>query len=595
MPGPRHRAARSAGLVLCWSSRPAPNPNHAPPSPRALPSPRAAASRLPAAVCPPPPPACPPPTRRLASRRPPPCRAAPPRARRPASTAPPPPTRASSPHPRRPASPQQPPPPPAAASPDPPPPVGPCSSLPICAPPASPMISSMPMSRPPTGGAANRRRREPEEPEPTAKAFYDMIAAAKRPLYEGAAISQLDAISQCLADKTRYNTTREGFEASLKTTATPTGHQFEGYGVTHNWTHEAALTKLEYYKDLELPHNIDVMHTVKNVAESVFHTCLNIPGKSKDNVKARVDIEILCDREKLHMKRPIGRQKNWFKPHANFCLDSIQKKEAFRWLKYVVMFPDGYCSNMSCSREVTKYEKYDVNGFRFHTETNRANPKTINTGVFTKGANNFDYYGRLQSVYELTFNRTNVQLNIVVFKCHWFDPIGGQRSDKSIGLVEVKPSTTYSGADVFIVAHQAKQVYYLPYPCQKAELKGWEVVFQVSPHGNLPIPSEDDYNNIDPVTYEGIFYQEEQDFGEYILEPFVQEDLGNDAETRGESVVDLKDISMLEKLLEANDNYDEPPPVDPSTLYSQDSDSDSDPEKEKETEYESERESDDGW
>ncbi|KAK1678238.1 hypothetical protein QYE76_039086 [Lolium multiflorum] len=265
----------------------------------------------------------------------------------------------------------------------------------------------------------------------------------------------------------------------------------------------------------------------------------------------------------------------------------------------VDMIDELKCVSQGCSREVTKYEKYDVNGFRFHTETHqkgRANPKTINTGVFTKGANNFDYYGRLQSVYELTFNRTNVQLNIVVFKCHWFDPIGGQRSDKSIGLVEVKPSTTYSGADVFIVAHQAKQVYYLPYPCQKAELKGWEVVFQVSPHGNLPIPSEDDYNNIDPVTYEGIFYQEEQDFGEYILEPFVQEDLGNDAETRGESVVDLKDISMLEKLLEANDNYDEPPPVDPSTLYSQDSDSDSGPEKEKEKEmeYESEHGSDDG-
>ncbi|KAK1685562.1 hypothetical protein QYE76_046410 [Lolium multiflorum] len=297
-----------------------------------------------------------------------------------------------------------------------------------------------------------------------------MIAAAKKPLYEGAAISQLDAISQYLADKTRYNTTREGFEASLKTTG--------------------------------------------------------------------------------------------------------------------------------CSREVTKYEKYDVNGFRFHTETHqkgRANPKTINTGVFTKGANNFDYYGRLQSVYELTYNRTNVQLNIVVFKCHWFNPIGGQRSDKSIGLVEVKPSTTYSGADVFVVAHQAKQVYHLPYPCQKAELKGWEVVFQVSPHGNLPVPYEDDYNNIDPVTYEGIFYQEEQDFGEYISEPFVEEDLGNDAETRGESVVDLNDISMLEKLLEANDNYDEPPPIDPSTLYSKDSDSDSEPEKEKETEYESESESDDGW
>jgi hypothetical protein len=47
------------------------------------------------------------------------------------------------------------------------------------------------------------------------------------------------------------------------------------------------------------------------------------------------------------MQRPTGRRKNWFKPHADFCLDSIQKKEAFKWLKYVVMFPDGYCSNMS--------------------------------------------------------------------------------------------------------------------------------------------------------------------------------------------------------------------------------------------------------
>ena len=124
-------------------------------------------------------------------------------------------------------------------------------------------------------------------------------------------------------------------------------HQFVGYGETHNWTHVAALTNLLYYKDLELPHNIDVMHTEKNVGESLFHTVLNIPGKSKDNVKARVDVEKLCDRKKLHMQPPTGRRKNWFKPHANFCLDSIQKKEAFRWLKYVVMFPDGYCSNIS--------------------------------------------------------------------------------------------------------------------------------------------------------------------------------------------------------------------------------------------------------
>jgi hypothetical protein len=142
------------------------------------------------------------------------------------------------------------------------------------------------------------------------------------------------------------------------------GHQFDGYGVTHNWTHVAALMKLEYYKDLELPHNIDVMHTKKNAGESLFHTVLNIPGKSKDNVKARVDVEKLCDRKRLYMQAPTGHRKNWFKLHANFCLDSTQKKEAFKWLKYVVMFPDGYCSNISTgvnlsTGKVTRLKSHD--------------------------------------------------------------------------------------------------------------------------------------------------------------------------------------------------------------------------------------------
>ena len=40
-----------------------------------------------------------------------------------------------------------------------------------------------------------------EEPEPSAKAFIDMMASAKRPLYPGATISQLDGITQLLAVK----------------------------------------------------------------------------------------------------------------------------------------------------------------------------------------------------------------------------------------------------------------------------------------------------------------------------------------------------------------------------------------------------------
>jgi hypothetical protein len=49
--------------------------------------------------------------------------------------------------------------------------------------------------------------------------------------------------------------------------------------------------------DILLPHNIDIMHTEKNVAEALFHTTMETE-KSKDNVKSRLDQANLCDRPK---------------------------------------------------------------------------------------------------------------------------------------------------------------------------------------------------------------------------------------------------------------------------------------------------------
>ena len=71
-------------------------------------------------------------------------------------------------------------------------------------------------------------------------------------------------------------------------------------------------------------------------------------------------------------------------------------------------------------------------------------------------------------------------------------------------------------------------------------------MFKVSPHGKLPMPSDDDYNNIDPGTYEGIFYQEQEIFVDFEIQIGL-EDLENDAQIHGETVVNLKDIDMLEK------------------------------------------------
>ena len=142
-----------------------------------------------------------------------------------------------------------------------------------------------------------------------------------------------------------------------------------------------------------------------------------------------------------------------------------------------------------------------------------------------------------------------------MFKCRWFDPKKGLRHTPFVGLVEVKPSTVYAGADLFIAATQATQVYYLPYPCQKEYLKGWEVVFKVSPHGKLPDPNDDDYYNINPMTYEGVFYQEQPGDDDVVrnddARPFGDDDVDpNDDEARndGETIVNENDILMLEKL-----------------------------------------------
>ena len=76
-------------------------------------------------------------------------------------------------------------------------------------------------------------------------------------------------------------------------------------------------------------------------------------------------------------------------------------------------------------------------------------------------------------------------------------------------IVEIRQDSTLPGDDVYIVAQQATQVYYLPYVCQtKEHLKGWDVVYKVSPHGRLLVPNDEDYN-LDPDTYDGEFFQED--------------------------------------------------------------------------------------
>jgi hypothetical protein len=95
--------------------------------------------------------------------------------------------------------------------------------------------------------------------------------------------------------------------------------------------------------DILLLHDIDMMHTEKNVAEAMFHTTMETE-KSSDNVKSRLDQGNMCDRPKYNILKPKP-GKRWKNPAAPYVPTKPQRKEVLEWFQ-TLMFPDGYAANL---------------------------------------------------------------------------------------------------------------------------------------------------------------------------------------------------------------------------------------------------------
>ena len=154
----------------------------------------------------------------------------------------------------------------------------------------------------------------------------------------------------------------------------PQGDGFVGYGRQYMWTHKSGLERLPYYDDLLLPHNIDVMHTEKNVAEALWGTLMDTE-KSKDNVKARVDLATLCDRPKQEMKPPRG-GKTWSKLKADFVLTRPQRRQVLEWMQ-TLMFPDGYAANLRRGVNVSTLRVKGMKSHDFHIWIERLLPAMV--------------------------------------------------------------------------------------------------------------------------------------------------------------------------------------------------------------------------
>ena len=135
-------------------------------------------------------------------------------------------------------------------------------------------------------------------------------------------------------------------------------------------------------------------------------------------------------------------------------------------------------------------------------------------------------------------------------------------SSCNFGLVEIRQDSFYPGEDVYVVAQQATQVYYLPYACPNDDhLKGWYIVQKTSPHGRLPLPNDQDYN------LDGEFYQEEGLEGSFEIDltGAIEMEVDNervDEEDDGDEVENVQDLELLERVRIGNADDDNIGPSD---------------------------------
>ncbi|KAM1948029.1 hypothetical protein ACFX15_008273 [Malus domestica] len=158
-------------------------------------------------------------------------------------------------------------------------------------------------------------------------------------------------------------------------------------------------------------------------------------------------------------------------------------------------------------RGVVRAETYQgcvVNGVKFVVAERDDRLITQNSGVYVPGdvdTGELEFYGKLTSVIELLYRQG---YKVVLFKCHWFNTNPSRRGSikRDYHLISVNTNTRWYDNDPYILATQAKQVFYVADP--KAGT-GWKVIQRIQHRNVWDIPekgnSEGDSSD-DDVTYQ---------------------------------------------------------------------------------------------
>jgi len=138
--------------------------------------------------------------------------------------------------------------------------------------------------------------------------------------------------------------------------------KFLGFGLTHNWVKRSIFWELPYWKTNLLRHNLDVMHIEKNVFENIFNTVMDVKGKTKDNIKARLDVALLCNRQNMEL---VCDESRVAKPRVSFVLEKNTKLLVYKLFKSL-HFLDGHASNILRLVNMEESRLYGMKSHDYH-------------------------------------------------------------------------------------------------------------------------------------------------------------------------------------------------------------------------------------
>jgi hypothetical protein len=103
------------------------------------------------------------------------------------------------------------------------------------------------------------------------------------------------------------------------------------------------------------------MHIEKNMFENIFNIIMDVKGKTKDNIKARMDITLFYNHKNMELVFDGSRVA---KPRVRFIEKNAQLL-VYQWLKSL-HFPDGHASNITRLVNLEECRLYGMNTHDCH-------------------------------------------------------------------------------------------------------------------------------------------------------------------------------------------------------------------------------------